>query len=230
MILNDEKVKNILENFLNDNPFLEFSNEMKEDVVKVFNKIKFEKIVQDYSIYDTETLIHGIANQINYGFSYEEVYKSYMKNRHTSYYDNFIKEGASKDIENILNEYGYSTDILKGIKSYSNQELIMPDTDGRVKVINIWDNIEDGESPTLIQFDIYIDDKKVYSMQCDRYKNIVKKSDYFITKTGNLSKSKEVRKIKNIYNREYREIIDTRGITRIQDIKTGRFVKRSEIY
>lgn len=93
--------------------------------------------------------------------------------KHMSYYDVFLEEGASSDIQRALNKNGVPLDVLKGVRktvdmSGEPQHVILED--GRNAVVRVYQEIErvDGESPTVVGFKIEIeyangDTKTIYS-------------------------------------------------------------------
>lgn len=93
--------------------------------------------------------------------------------KHMSYYDVFLEEGASSDIQRALNKNGVPIDVLKGVRktvdmSGEPQHVILED--GRNAVVRVYQEIErvDGESPTVVGFKVTIeyangDTKTIYS-------------------------------------------------------------------
>lgn len=155
--LSNLKVNQILTKFADENPQIELTESQIADTQALYDRLMNEKLNQSKNAWEQESLITDIATGLAIGESPELIFREHADNKHLNYFDVFLRKGESEKIMQIFDEYGISTDILKGIKKN------VPDNytiDGVHVVQEISD--DPNVSPYIINFEIYKDGKRIY--------------------------------------------------------------------
>lgn len=117
MVLNDEQVEDIITNFLFDNDFVDdFTYKDYEDVKYVYNKIKYSRQQINKSYDELESLITLITQGVGSGESLETLIETHLDSKGTFSFEVFLGEGQRDKIDNILLDYGLSSDIFQGMQ------------------------------------------------------------------------------------------------------------------
>ena len=155
--LSNLKVNQILTKFADENPQIELTESQIADTQILYDRLMNEKVNQTKNAWEQESLITDIATGLAIGESPELIFREHADNKHLNYFDVFLRKGESEKILQIFDEYGISTDILKGIKKN------VPD-DYTIDGVRVVQEISDDPnvSPYIINFEIYKDGKRIY--------------------------------------------------------------------
>ena len=162
--LSNLKVNQILTKFADEHPQVELTENQISDTQTLYDRLMNEKVNQTKNAWEQESLITDIATGLAIGESPELIFREHADNKHLNYFDVFLGKGESEKILQIFDEYGISTDILKGIKKN------VPDNytiDGVHVVQEISD--DPNVSPHIINFEIYKDGKRIYEWTPDEF-------------------------------------------------------------
>ena len=155
--LSNLKVNQILTKFAEEHPEVELTESQIADTKTLYDRLMNEKVNQTKNAWEQESLITDIATGLAIGEDPELIFREHADNKHLNYFDVFLRKGESEKILQIFEEYGISTDVLKGLKKN------VPDNytiDG-VHVIQEISN-DPNVSPHIINFEIYKDGKRIY--------------------------------------------------------------------
>ena len=155
--LSNLKVDQILTKFAEEHPEIELTESQIADTKTLYNRLMNEKVNQTKNAWEQESLITDIATGLAIGEDPELIFREHADNKHLNYFDVFLRKGESEKILQIFDEYGISTDILKGLKKNVPDDYTI---DG-VRVIQEISN-DPNVSPHIINFEIYKDGKRIY--------------------------------------------------------------------
>lgn len=155
--LSNLKVNQILTKFAYEHPQVELTESQIADTQTLYDRLMNEKVNQTKNAWEQESLITDIATGLAIGESQELIFREHADNKHLNYFDVFLRKGESEKILQIFDEYGISTDILKGLKKNTPDDYAI---DG-VRVIQEISN-DPNVSPQIINFEIYKDGKRIY--------------------------------------------------------------------
>lgn len=154
-ILDEKFVEEQLAEWAKEDYPLTLSQEFKAK--DLFYELMKEKQNASKDLPTQEALLAEIARKLAIGEKPESVFRQHGDNKHLNYFDVFLEEGESGKILERLNDYGISSDVLKGIKKNVPFDVTI---DG-VRVVQEMSNGED-TSPTIERFEIYKDGSLVY--------------------------------------------------------------------
>lgn len=151
------QVNQILSKFISESPNIELTENQIEDTQILYDRLMNEKVNQTKNAWEQEALVTDIATGLSYGEDKDLIFREHSDNKHLNYFDTFLGKGEAEKILQALNEYGISTDVLKGIKKN------VPD-DHTIDGVRIVQVISDdpNESPHIIDFEIYKNGKLIY--------------------------------------------------------------------
>ena len=155
--LSNLKVNQILTKFAEEHPEIELTESQIADTKILYDRLMNEKVNQTKNAWEQESLITDIATGLAIGEDPEFIFGEHADNKHLNYFDVFLRKGETEKILQIFNEYGISTDILKGLKKNVPDDYTI---DGVRVVQEISD--EPNVSPYIINFEIYKDGKRIY--------------------------------------------------------------------
>lgn len=166
--LTDIEIKEEMEKWIDENSDMIIfpSDEDLELVHKTFNRLMNESNRAGDTRGDNYTLLHDLLEmrfdkEQERPASESEMFRQYGSNKHMNYYDIFLKQGEADKIQEVLSNYGISTDVLKGISRKQDFESPTIENNGhKVKINQIIGN--DGGSYYVEEFEIIIDGKTVY--------------------------------------------------------------------
>lgn len=161
--LSNLKVNQILTKFAYEHPQVELTESQIADTQTLYDRLMNEKVNQTKNAWEQESLITDIATGLAIGESQELIFREHADNKHLNYFDVFLRKGESEKILQIFDEYGISTDILKGLKKNVPDDYTI---DG-VRVIQEISN-DPNVSPQIINFEIYKDGKRIYKWTPDK--------------------------------------------------------------
>lgn len=183
MILKQSEVLKIVQGFKQRNPMLKYQYVSFEEVMKIYNAVKYDSVNIRKTPSEMVSLIEDIANGIAIGEDSETNILSHSDIRHMSYFDNFIGKGSAKDLLEILSKHGVAKEALRGLRYNQDfDEYVAPG----VKVYQKWGYDEEGYK-VITNFYIIKDGKVIYSAYRD----------------GNNVKSGNVEEIKEQARREF---------------------------
>ena len=155
--LSNLKVNQILTKFAEEHPEVELTESQIADTKILYDRLMNEKVNQTKNAWEQESLITDIATGLAIGEDPELIFREHADNKHLNYFDVFLRKGETEKILQIFDEYGISTDILKGLKKNVPDDYTI---DGVRVVQEISD--EPNVSPYIINFEIYKDGKRIY--------------------------------------------------------------------
>ena len=155
--LSNLKVNQILTKFAEEHPEIELTESQIADAKILYDRLMNEKVNQTKNAWEQESLITDIATGLAIGEDPELIFREHADNKHLNYFDVFLRKGESEKILQIFDEYGISTNILKGIKKN------VPDN-YTIDGVHIVQEISDDPnvSPYITNFEIYKDGKRIY--------------------------------------------------------------------
>ena len=143
------KVNQILTKFADEHPQIELTENQIEDTQILYDRLMNENVNKTKNAWEQEALITDIATGLTMGETTDLIFREHADNKHLNYFDVFLRKGESEKILQIFDEYGISTNILKGLKKN------VPDNytiDGVHVVQEISD--DPNVSPYIINFEI----------------------------------------------------------------------------
>ena len=155
--LSNLKVNQILTKFAEEHPEVELTESQIADTKILYDRLMNEKVNQTKNAWEQESLITDIATGLAIGEDPELIFREHADNKHLNYFDVFLRKGETEKILQIFDEYGISTDILKGLKENTPDDYTI---DGVRVVQEISD--DPNVSPYIINFEIYKDGKRIY--------------------------------------------------------------------
>ena len=155
--LSNLKVNQILTKFAEEHPEVELTESQIADTKILYDRLMNEKVKKKKNAWEQESLITDIATGLAIGEDPELIFREHADNKHLNYFDVFLRKGETEKILQIFDEYGISTDILKGLKKNVPDDYTI---DG-VRVIQEISN-DPNVSPHIINFEIYKDGKRIY--------------------------------------------------------------------
>lgn len=154
-ILDEKFVEEQLAEWAKEDYPLTLSQELKAK--DLFYDLMKEKQNASKDLPTQEALLAEIARKLVIGEKPESIFRQHGDNKHLNYFDVFLEEGESGRILERLNDYGISSNVLKGIK----KNVPFDTTIDGVRVVQEMSNGED-TSPTVERFAIYKDGKLIY--------------------------------------------------------------------
>lgn len=231
-----DELNSEINRLIKDNPMLKgYSNlvsELKDRYYKARLYFKSKNIYNDY-----EGHVRILADQfqaLQIGEDWMSTLKGYSQNKHMEYFDFLIGDGAAEDISNIISQYGYSIDDLKGLKSF--KSMIVKSDDGRLVTEQKFTDNPD-ETPVLLYIRIYYDGKLIYdssneTVQRDYNQDIQQLYERFVKgeKVGKAkpTKKNEVNSYEIASEQVYNWATDTRDIISTRISKNGHIYKYNE--
>lgn len=138
-----------------------------DSIRTTFKSLMKEERNKNLSDINQRTLVEAIVEDFSNGSDYYQVFGLHGDNKHMDGYDNFLRLGEGLRITEILNSYGLSTDVLKGVT------LLSPFSGYTDKNNRVYVNVEienpDGESPWVKNLEIRIDGNLVYQWKGRAY-------------------------------------------------------------
>lgn len=135
-----------------------------QDIINTYYRLADIANIKD--IYQDLAGHRAILGDIMTGLANSEseatIVRNWSDNKHETFFEYNLYQGAFKDIEEKLKDYGYTTGVLSGLR-YNRDDTVKSD-DGRVEVTITWTHNENG-SPVVDEFFIKIDDKVVYDLK-----------------------------------------------------------------
>lgn len=163
MILKQSEVLKIVQGFKQRNPMLKYQYVSFEEVMQIYNAVKYDSVNTRKTPLEMVSLIEDIANGIAIGEDNETNILLHSDIRHMAYFDNFIEKGATKDLLETLSKYGVAKEALRGLRY--NQDFNEYVAHG-VKVNQKWGYDEEGYK-VITSFYIIKDGEVVYSAYRD---------------------------------------------------------------
>lgn len=219
-ILTKYEQKKYLTQFLEENG-IEFTDKQYNRILKNYNKIMIDPTNANAPKSTQISALTAVAYDVMIqGLSDDKIFIDNTSYKHLSYFDNFLMEGESKNILNILKTYDIPPDVLQGVR------LNLPmDGDNIIfERINkngekVKDSVkltqvivkEQGISPYIGEFIIEYKGKIIYNFRQDfrgqaSYLNFIERSELNKNKVQR-GKTIEKRKVKTMkyeyYERSY---------------------------
>lgn len=168
------EVLKTINNFAEENNLKITANDIKE-INSVYNSLKNEKINVNKNKFETESLITMITQDVISGsYNRKKTMLQHSDFRHMGYFDRWFKEGVSEDITNILNSYGITTDVFKGIprlQNFQNEQYINGHS---LEIIQTADD----DSPPNANIILRVDGQVVYDFE-NEISSPKKKEEYY---------------------------------------------------
>lgn len=158
-----------LENGLTGRPNFDLPN--WDDVISVYEQLQNETNVQKYNKSQLGSLLDDIYYGLGIGETKQELFIHHGSSKHLNFYDNFLGKGETDKVLQALNDNGLSSDLLKGIKPYKDQDFKSP-IDNNFRVFSKWatNPITGSFEPEI--FEIYYKGKIIYKWENKDKKNI----------------------------------------------------------
>lgn len=167
MKLTDSEVLRDIRNIISRNPqqFAKFeSPELKAKIANLYDRIstqaQLRNIYQDRD--GQEAIISDIMIGYGYGESDATIYRRWSENKHESFFQNFMYQGAFEDIVSVLNNLGYTDSALRGLRY--NQDNVIYSDDGNIKVEINW-STDKNSSPYIEDFLISYMGRVIYDLK-----------------------------------------------------------------
>ena len=230
------ELNNEINRLIKDNPILKdydsFVSALKDRYYKARLYFKSKNIYNDY-----EGHVRILSDQfqsLEIGEDWMSTLKGYAQNKHMEYFDFYIGDGASEEISNIISQYGYSIDDLKGLKSFTSMSV--KSKDGRLVTEQKFSD-EPNESPVFLYLKIYFDGKLIYDsldkiFEEDYEQDIKQLYDRFMKgeKIGKAkpTKTNEVNSYEIASEQVYNWATDSKNIISTRISKSGHIYKYNE--
>lgn len=164
-LTDSEVLKDIRKVILRNPQFAKFeSPESKARIVNLYDRISTQ--AQLRNIYQDREGQEAIISDIMVGFGYGEsdatIYRRWSENKHESFFQNFMYQGAFEDIVSVLNNIGYTDSVLKGLRY--NQDAYIVSNDGAISVTINW-STDKNSSPYIEDFWISYDGRVIYDLK-----------------------------------------------------------------
>lgn len=123
--LNEARVRFIAENALADiaiqtnihKGFSKYSiNSLVDMTVRLFDDVMRQSVNKNKGILEQESLVQSILYELSSGSTIDQSFLSHSDYQHIEYFDNFMYEGASREVMNIFKKKGLDLNQLKGLK------------------------------------------------------------------------------------------------------------------
>lgn len=150
------------EKIINDNPQWEYMDtlQVREFVKNAYDRISnianTRGIYTDYAGH--QSILGDIITGIDFGENEATIVRRWSENKHETFFEYGLYEGAFEEIEKKLSDYGYTTSVLRGLR-YNKDDVISFD-DGRGEVRIEWST--DNGSPVIEYFEIVVDGRTIY--------------------------------------------------------------------
>lgn len=155
MVLTNEQVKNIINQYKNDYNI----NDMQAlKVEQIFFKVIKENRNKNKDIDLQESLVTAIMHEIATNETQERIERRYGDNSHMYYFDQVLEEGQSAKIEAALLKYNIPTSVLKSVRRDTPLDA---NIDG-IRVIQEIEKPNPDDTPTVSRFEIYKDGELIY--------------------------------------------------------------------
>lgn len=106
------KVKNIIRDSLEDYPINAYQQKEVEDL---FFKLMKEEKNKNKDNDLQESLVTAIMHDVATQDTTEKIFGRYGDNAHLSFFDDFLEDGVTSKITEILQKHGISTSVLRGV-------------------------------------------------------------------------------------------------------------------
>lgn len=166
MKLTDSEILRDIRDIVSRNPqFAKFESiESKMRIANLYDRISTQ--AQLRNIYQDREGQKAIISDIMVGFGYGEsdatIYRRWSENKHESFFQNFMYQGAFEDIVSVLNGFGYTDSVLRGLRY--NQDNVVYSNDGQIEVSISW-STDKNSSPYIEEFTIRFNSRKIYDLK-----------------------------------------------------------------
>lgn len=224
MIISDERAEQFLREVMRENYFPNVTEADIPDFVKLYNRVKYEEAQQYKNESDLKTLLGNLVEAEDMyrrgeGKSVEAELNNYSNNKHMYVFDTVLEDGESANITKALNNYGLTTEFLRGFKFYTQKQEF--EENGNIQAQGLGNGItviveyDEDASFAIKYFEITYTGNIIY--EWDRNKGV--NWDYL-----NNIETEEITANEDKLS-GYRETVDKKGVTHLRD-KKGRFVRR----
>lgn len=110
-----------------------------------------------------EALLAEIARKLSYGATPDAVFREHGDNRHLNYFDVFLEQGVSQQIQDVLTKNKIPTDVLKGIKKSVPFDMVKDN----IRIVQ--ELSEPPPTPVVILFQIWQGNKLIYEWTPNGY-------------------------------------------------------------
>lgn len=197
-----------------------FSIEDESDVFKLYDELMNENCNCNKSKDMQLILIENIAQQLDSGVKCKDIKLMYSDNKHMAYYNMSLREGETENIEKVLYENGLSSNIFKEANIKKNMSSTGTALGGRIRIIQEVEKIE-GESPVVVLYEIWYDNKCIYhyGKYGNQEENTKNNSGFNLHDTA----EKIYETVKNKFKNQ-----KTKSGTIRKSIKVGKIIKEGE--
>lgn len=164
----ESELNSIINEFIFDNAgIVNLDENQIKAIKKTYYDIANENNIISKTKEEQKSVVTGIAIDVARGAGENERFNRWADNKHMSYFDNFLEDGARGDIQEQLNKYNIPTDILKPIRKntdYSNTQFV----NGKEVTIQQFTDVDDDGYRYVSQFDIFVDGVRVYHFSAEQ--------------------------------------------------------------
>lgn len=153
------------EKIIKDNPQWEYMDTLqvrkfvKDAYDRISNIANTRGIYMDYAGH--QSILGDIMTGIDFGESEATIVRRWSENKHETFFEYGLYEGAFEEIEKKLSDYGYTTAVLRGLR-YNKDDVITFDGDkGEVRIE--WST--DNGSPVIEYFEIIVSGHSIYKYE-----------------------------------------------------------------